>query len=660
MTVSSMRVLAGLVFAGVVSGAAACGGGGSKEPTESSTPAPGGGSPSNVSMNKADYPVFPDADKGADPTVPAEQGGKGFTGEGWETNTDFDLIGDPRAVKGGRIREYQLDFPTTVRDRGPNTTIFGRTVEGLVFESLLGMHPTSLDYIPALATHWQISPDKKTYRFRIDPNARWADGQPVVAEDVVATWRLMRDKGLQDPSAELVYSKFEQPVAESNYIVRVESKVLNWRNFLYFSGMMVYPAHVLKNVDGARYIKEYNYKVLPGSGPYTLREADVVKGKNIVIRRRNDYWAEKQRRNVGTGNFDEIHEIVVRDQNLAFEMFKKGDLDYYYVNISRQWVEEMNFDRVQRGLIQKRKIFNDNPTGLQAFAFNTRREPWNDIRVRQALTHLLNRKLLIEKLYFNEYMPKQSFFDGAYANKSNPANDYDPQKAIALLAEAGWKDRDAQGRLVRNGRPLQVEILYGQKATEPALTIYQEDLRKLGIGLTLRLVTFETMIQLVDQRKFDVVSVGYSGLTFPNPETQFHSSLADQDNNNNITGFKSPRVDELLVAYDREYDQAKREAIIREIDGIVAKEHHFILEWDAPFQRIGYWNRFGHPEGYLSRTGDYRDILSLWWFDAQKEQQITKTMADPAAKLAVGQTDVRYWQEFAKRQGQQPASSTAN
>src|SRR4029453_2670387 len=100
-----------------------------------------------------------------------------------------------------------------MRIYGPEVTAFNfYWVQSLVYESLLGLHPTTLDYIPALATHWQISPDKTIYRFRIDPNARWADGVPVTAEDVVASWSLMMDKGLQDPAMPLIYGKFEKPV----------------------------------------------------------------------------------------------------------------------------------------------------------------------------------------------------------------------------------------------------------------------------------------------------------------------------------------------------------------------------------------------------------------------------------------------------------------
>ena len=145
-------------------------------------------------------PSLSESDAGADPSVPAEQGGKGFKGEGWQTNTDYDLIGDPRATRGGVYREYQLDFPSTLRLYGPEAnTVLNSMIGSMAYETLLTLHPNSLDYMPALATHWQISPDKLTYRFRIDPNARWSDGQPVVADDVVATWTLMMDKGLQEP-----------------------------------------------------------------------------------------------------------------------------------------------------------------------------------------------------------------------------------------------------------------------------------------------------------------------------------------------------------------------------------------------------------------------------------------------------------------------------
>jgi microcin C transport system substrate-binding protein len=660
MPVRLNRLSAAAIFLTAL--ASACGGGetAARRSDAPSTPQTNRGP---ISLDKSSYPVFPDPDAGADPSVPADQGGRGFTGEGWTTSTDFELIGDPRALKGGVFRESQPNFPGTLRIFGPEAnTILNFMIQNMVYEPLLWIHPTTLEFIPAIATHWQISPDKLTYRFRINPNARFSDGQPVTSEDVVASWSFMMDKGLQEPMGQLVFAKFDKPVAESKYIVRVKCNQLNWRNFLYFAAdLPIFSAHVLKNVDGATYVKDFNFKLLPGSGAYVVRDSDIVKGRSIVLRRRPDYWAAKYRKNVGLFNFDEIRETVVRDENLSFEMFKKGDLDYYFMDWtkSRQWVEELNFDRTQRGLIQKVKVHNDNPLSVRGMAFNTRKPPYDDIRVRQALMFLFNRKLLIEKLFYNEFVPLNSHYAGwQYENPDNPRNEYDPARALKLLADAGWKDRDAQGHLVKNRVPLNIEVLYDAKSMEPFLTTYQDDLRKVGIGLNLRLVTPETQFQLVMERKFDVTQLAWTGLVFPNPETSYSSKLADVNNTNNITGFKNKRVDELLDLYDREFDQQKRVAIIREIDGILTKSYEYILEWDMPYQRIAYWNKFGHPEGYLTRTDDYTIMPSLWWIDPDKERLLQKGLADASVKLPIEPIDIMYWPAYDKRHAAQAPAGT--
>ena len=624
---------------------------GSRTNPESESSAPMPSAPArNVSMNKEDYPVFPDADIGADPAVSAEQGGKGFTGKGWETNTTFDFIGDPHAIKGGLIHMVAGDFPSTIRPEGPNITTFNRMVSGLVYETLLGMHPTSLDYIPALASHWQISADKTTYRFRINPNARWADGQPVTANDVVASWSLWMDKGMSDPMLNLTYAKFEKPVAESKYIVRVKTLKPNWRNFLYFSnGMEILPAHILKTLDGASFVRDYNYKMVPGSGPYAVSEQDVDKGKTIRIRRRNDYWADKQRRNIGANNFDEIRVVVVRDRTLEFEMFKKGDLDFYYVNRAQMWAEDLNFDAVNRGLIQKVRIWNHSPQGMQGMAMNTRRPPFDDIRIRKALGLLFNREQIIQKLMYGDYKPSNSIYPGSmWENPADDKTEYDPQQALQLLAQAGYNSRDAQGHLMRNGTPLTLELVNPQKDYERYLTVYQEDLRKVGITLNLRLLTFETLVKLIDDRQFGMLSIGYSADLFPNPETQLLSSLADQNNTNNTTGFKNRRVDELIAQYDTAYDIPQRVKILQEIDKLFTDAHHWLFEWYAPYMRVVYWNKFGYPKGHFTRIGDYTDIIGFWWFDPVKTQKLEQAKRNPSMNFGQEGVDDKYWLSFEK------------
>ena len=650
-----MRVVAtSALVAFLITLSVACGGDpGPEAERTGATPAAGGGaSPrANVSMDKNDYPVFPDADSGADPAVSAEDGGRGFTGEGWETNTEFDLIGDPRAIKGGTISHDATDFPGTLRVFGPDTTTFNTFVHDLVYQPLLGLHPTTQEFIPALATHWQVSDDLSLYRFRLNPNARFSDGIPVTAEDVVATWDLIMDPNTQEPNYRSVFERYERPVAESKYIVSVRSKDPSWRNLSDLAGLWIMPAQFIRTFEEGTYLREYNFMLMPGSGPYTITEQDIDRGNRITIRRRNDYWAEGHRSSVGLYNFEEITEIVVRDRNLAFEMAKRGDLDFYLVTRAQMWVQELEFEQIQMGWMQKRKIFTQEPQGIAMLAFNTRVAPFDDIRVRQAMTLLYNREQLIEKLFFDQYLPQNSIYAGSvYENVNNPKNEYNPQRAIELLREAGYTERDDQGVLLRNGQPLSIELIYGSQQSEPFLTIFQEDLRRVGISLNLRFLTYATLIKLLDERQFQFVSVAYSASKpFPTPRTMYHSSQAELQASNNLSGFKSERADEIIEAYDIEGDLDTRIELIRELDGIVANSYVYIMEWYAPYHRFAYWNKYGQPESYLSRVGmglsGYFDPFIMWWHDPAKEAALNQARRDNVA-LEVGPSEVRYWSDF--------------
>jgi microcin C transport system substrate-binding protein len=161
------------------------------------------------------------------------------------------------------------------------------------------------------------------------------------------------------------------------------------------------------------------------------------------------------------------------------------------------------------------------------------------------------------------------------------------------------------------------------------------------------------MIKLIDEQTFDLVSVGYTGTSFPNPEDNLLSRMADEKNTNNLTGFKNPRVDQLIEMYNKEFSMDERIKILREIDGIVTNEHHWILEWTAPYQRVVYWHKFGQPQGILTRVGDVRDIPSMWWIDPEKAAKLQEAMRDSSIQLGEGQTEDRYWLEFARVEEQE-------
>lgn len=614
-----------------------------------------------LELAKAYRPTFPELK----PFNPAE----------WETEKDYPSIGDEKAKKGGLLRLYWEQFVPTLRTEGPNTKLVQLSnMHDVIYERLLQLHPNTMEFIPRLAEYWQISKDKQTFRFRLNPKARWADGSEVTADDVLASWEhcIMEDR--KDPYMRILFDgSFERPVVEDKYTFSVRTKQLNWRLFLYFAASMkIFPAKYLRIpesryeefygvkydgkapllISGKQYLEWYQWLMMMGSGPYEHSEKDLQKERSIMLVRRPDYWAKDERWAIGRWNFDKLKWIVITDESLQFEKFKKGDLDYYLVVKALSWAQECDFDKVEKGWILKRKIYTEEPQGFSGFVFNMRVAPFNDKRVRLAFAYLFNREKLIDKLFFNQYDFIDSYFPGSvWENPNNAKIRYNPDEAAELLYEAGWQERNADGWLVdKDGNPFEVTLEFGQKGMERVFIVAQEDFHKAGIKLELKLIDYRTLLKKVEERNFSIHYQSWNALLFPNPESSWMSEMADQKFNNNIPGFKNARVDELCKEYNVTFERKRHIEILREIDGLIFEEHPYALGWYANFTRLLYWNKFGHPQGHFSRIGDYtEDIVALWWFEDEKEKALDEAIQKDA-KLPQGELIDDYWVKKAKKE----------
>ena len=598
-----------------------------------------------------------------DKSTSSEQGGYGFEAIaeklGYQTYTfsekDGNFFGDPNAVKGGTLHYIHSLFPRTMRIIGQNSSqmINARIIQALCYESLMGQHPATLEFVPSLATHWMISKDKLAFKFRINPDARWSDGMPVIAADVVATWDLRMDETILEPSEQLSFGKFERPVAEGKYIVSVNAKSINWRNFLYFSTMAVLPNHILKELDGTAYLEEYTFSMMTGTGPYIIPENKIINQESFILERREDYWAADDPFVQYQYNFDKIKVSVVKDNTaLEYEKFKKGEQDFYRVSQARRWVEETDYESIQNGWVKKQRIFSEKPAGTTGYYFNMRKWPFDDKRVRYAFTYLYDRVKMNREMYYNEYGYMNSLYAGSvYENPDNNLFHPNPEKAVALLNEAGYTSRNEEGWLVHEetSRVLSFELSL-PKSYEYMATPVQQMLKEYGMDMQIKFVDYNTMIKNVNERNFSVAMLAYGGLIYPNPETSLKSELADKNDNNNVWGFKSDRVDELLPEYDACFDQNRRIEIIREIDGIYSDVHPTAWSIVRNYQRILYWDKFGFPEWMFTRyIGEYWSIFSYWWIDPEKEANLEKAM-EAGEKLPLALLDMKYWPEYLKSQ----------
>ena len=568
------------------------------------------------------------------------------------TEEDYKFYGSPDAKKGGHLKFTMLRFPATFRALGQyyNYTENYYIMNALCYESLLSSHPVTLERTPGLASHWKISDDKMEFYFRINPDARWSDGQEVTADDIIASYDIRMDETILMPSTQVTYGKIERPEAISKYIVKVKSRNLNWRNMLYFGGMVILPEHYLKDLDGTAYLEEYNFKMLPGTGPYLIKDEDIVNQESYSLIRRDDWWGQDHRTKKFMYNFDRITVNVVKDNPaLEFEKMKKGESDFYEVTKPPMWVDETDFEGTNMGWIQKKRIHSSSPAGTWGYAFNMRKWPFDDKRLRYAFSYLYDREKFNREILYNEYTPINSLYSGSeYENPNNLKYEFNPAKAVELLREAGYKDRNSEGFLIHEetGRVLSF-TLEVNKSSDYRVTPMQQILREYGVDMQIKFIDRTTRWKNLMDRNFTIDFMAWGGLVYPNPETSLKSSLADQKNNNNVSGFKSDRVDELLPLYDTEFDHEKRVAIIQEIDSIVVESRYAALGLSRePPIRLLFWNKFGYPDYMLSKYGGrMEDILYHWWFDDEKAIKLKDAM-DSNSKLNTEEMNHTFWKDI--------------
>lgn len=607
-----------------------CGCGGGDEPVIQK----GSGASATVIDSAKLKAVFAELD-----ALTAEQGGKGFEAtadaQGWKTATLVEAYGDPNAKKGGSITMCEQEFPTTYRAIGKDSRLQSISVmTSLMYETLLGLDGKTMDFLPSLATHWKVSDDKMTYEFRLDPRARWSDGMPVVADDIVATYKLYIDEGHGDPN---VYTTYRDDIANvekvSPYLVRVQAKRKAWTAFNTIAiFMQIFPAHYISKIDGKGYLEKYQYQTFPGTGPYEIDYQTTKNPELLVLKRRPNYWAANDPVNAGVYNFDQIRFIYVLDEKLRLEKFKKGEYDFYNTMRAQWWAEEFttkSSDDVKRGLVQKVKMYNFNPKGTSGLAMNTKEEPFSDPKVRKAISMLWNFDQLNEKLFFGEYVKNVSYYQNSvYENPNNPTQKYNPTAATALLKEAGWEKKAGEKWLSKGGKPFELDLEI-DPSSERVFTPLQQDLERVGIKLNLVNVTPQARFEKAMKKQFKITYQNWGGTTFPNPEGMMHSKYADQLENSNITAMAIKRIDDLSTQYEEEFDVAKRIKMVQEIDSLAVAENHYAFGWIAPYTvRAVYWNKFNHPKCGVTRIGDYEAAFTLWWYDADKDAQLQKAKAD--------------------------------
>lgn len=533
-----------------------------------------------------------------------------------------DPLASPDAYPGGKIVIFSGQYPKSLNYYLENSS-FAAEIFGFFFESLLSIDPVSLKYEPGLADKWEISKDKKTFIFHIDPRAKWSDNTPVTAKDVVWTYKTIMDPKNMTGANKLSLGRFFPPKIIDRLTVRFSAKTVHWKNLLTLAGFQIMCEHAYSKGD----FNKINFSFPVVSGPYALFKLEET--NFIEIDKRDDWWQKNLPENRGKFNFKAIVFKFFAERENAFEAFKKGAIDLFPVYTSRLWIRETNGDDFIAGRIVKQKVYNHRPVGFQGFAMNMRTFPFNELAARKAMALLLDRKKMNRTLMYDQYFLQRSYYEDLYSDKlpcKNPVICLDRKKAAKILSDAGWRANPKTGILEKNGRPFSFRFLTRSAASEKFLSIYAEDLKDAGIELVIDKKDWAAWARDMDSFNFQMTWAAWGAGIFKDPEGMWASSEASRQGGANITGFSNPVVDRLIEKQKTIFNVKKRNQICREIDGIVFKAYPYVLLWNIDYTRLLYWNRFGMPATVLSKYGDETSALTYWWVDED---------ADAALKDAV-------------------------
>lgn len=534
-----------------------------------------------------------------------------------------DLLASPHAVRGGILRFAAFQPPKSL-NYYIDSNVYTRQVFDLMYETLLSVDSVTTEFVPRLASRWTISDDKLDYTFEIDPAAKWSDGVPVTADDVKWTFDQVMDPRHTTGSSKVALGVFHSPDVLGPRTVRFHAKQSHWRNLLAVGTFEIMPKHAFEGQDFNRL--DFDHPVV--SGPYVL--SAVKEQIEIRMSRRWDWWAGERPSTRNTMNFDTLVLRYYTDNENAFEAFKKGQVDAFAIYTARIWANETIGEKFDKNWIVKRRVRNHKPVGFQGFAMNMRRPPFDDLRVRKAFAHLVDRETMNRTMMFSAYFLHRSYFEDLYDTAHpcpNEAFAFDIARAKALLREAGYTPNPQTGILEKDGHPLRFRFLTRDGSSEKYLALCNSAFKEVGIEMKIERKDFAAWMRDMDAYNFDMTWASWGEVIFRDPESMWHSNEADRPSGNNLTGFKDPRVDALIEKQKTVFSITERSAICREIDALVTAAVPYVLLWNTDSTCLLYWDTFGMPDTVLSKFEDECILQNYWWYDADSAAELKAAMA---------------------------------
>ncbi len=571
----------------------------------------------------------------------------------WLTNDEDPVFASPEAKKGGTLRQSILSFPLTLRTVGPDSNGSFRSMILGNQMSLVTIHPNTRNLVPSLATHWAYGDDNRTMYFRLDPRARWSDGEPVKAEDYAFTLEFMRSKDIIAPWYNTYYGKeLDKVEIYDDYTISVSSAKPKPRDELYaFVAISPTPKHFYKSVDNLKgFVQKYNWKIVPNTGPYQISK--IKKGKSISFKRKKDWWAKDLKYFKNRFNVDKVRVSVIRDRNLAWEHFKKGKLDAFDITAPSFWHEKARGKLFDKGYIHKLWFYEDTPQPSFGIWLNQDKPYLDDINVRLGIAYSFNIDKVNQQVLRGDYVRKNTISSGfgPYTNTELRARPFDLAKADEYFNKAGFGKRGPDGiRVNDKGDRLSFSVTYGSDLHTPRLVVLKEEFKRAGLELKLRKLDSAASFKSVLEKKHDIWWGALVGGLRPQYWGQFHSVNAHKPQTNNFTNTDDPEMDRLIDAYRSAMTVDERTSLAKKIQALIHEQSAWIPRLDVPFVRMAYWRWLKMPEtpatrlGGLAIEGPFDESTGgLFWIDEDLKKETLKAKKKGKAFAPVTRIDKTY------------------
>ncbi len=516
---------------------------------------------------------------------------------------------NPAAPKGGTLTLAGLGTYDSVNPY----SIKGKSAEGLnlVYDRLMArVWDEPFTMYPLIAEKVDIPEDRSSMTVHVNPKARFHDGSPITADDVIFSFETLREHGR--PNMRRIYKLVKE-------IKKIDDRTVH---FAFGEGydretvMIIALMPVLSKTwwSGRTFDESVLEKPLL-NGPYKITE--IEPGRRIVYERVPDYWAKDLLTNAGHFNFDKIVYDYYRDDTVAFEAFKAGNLMLRREWDAGKWAEGYDFPAVKDGRVQIEKLPHGRPEKIRSFIFNTRRGPFDDIRVRQALALLFDFDWMNKNIFHGQYKHINSYF----ANSELAAIDAPPlpsgdvrankRKANELLNEAGWTVQN--GKRVKDGQPFAFEIILSAPEDEKIALQFKNALQSMGIDVQIRLLDAAQYLRRLNEYDYDMTLYYWLSTLSPGTEQVLYwgCEAAKQPARFNYAGVCDPEIDRLAASIAQAKDRRELVSTVQTLDKKLLEGSYMIPLYYAGADDVAYWKPLDRPE----KTPLYGLVQETWWMD---------------------------------------------